>query len=247
MKMRKLSLSVAGLLVCYSNAVADQIIVDFTGDVYSVGSALSSDGVAAGDTVNGQIAYNPYAIPYYDLVLGDGFTRYSYFTGDSFDISIESPSGNIFEVSSPSVDISIQNDQQNGSATLPADAAYFWGSPGSSGTLNGRSPTGWHFGLSRENDLGHLWVDTAPPDLFDWFAITLADINAPDWHWMQFDRSDSDDSIFDSQIRWDITSTDIYLEAPGGEDPEIPEPATMALLGLGLAGFAARSRKPRSA
>jgi hypothetical protein len=34
---------------------------------------------------------------------------------------------------------------------------------------------------------------------------------------------------------------------PGTEDPEIPEPATMALLGLGLAGFAARSRKRRSA
>ena len=34
---------------------------------------------------------------------------------------------------------------------------------------------------------------------------------------------------------------------PGPEDPEIPEPATMALLGLGLAGFAARSRKRRSA
>jgi hypothetical protein len=232
MKMCKLSLSVAGLLVCYSNAVANHIIVDFTGVVYTVGSALLGDGVAVGDTVYGQFAYNPDSISH----------------GEGFAISI----GGGFGVFAAQNTFSTQNDQQNGSATLPADGFIFSGSPGSSDGLNDRYATGWQFGLRRENILGHLWADTDPPDFSDWAGVTLADINAPDWHWMQFEWDNTFESIFDAQIRWDITSLqfgDGYStsETPGGRDPEIPEPATMALLGLGLAGFAARSRKPRSA
>jgi hypothetical protein len=244
MKMRKLSLSVAGLLVCYSNAVADQIIIDFTGNVTSVGSAISSDTVFVGDTVNGQIVYDPNS-----TLLG-----YTY-AGEGFDIDIESatagPGGGggivVFEANSYIAAFSTQNDQQNGSATLRADGFIFSGSPGSSDGLNDRYATGWQFGLRRENILGHLWEDTDPPDFSDWAGVTLADINAPDWHWMQLEWDNTSESIFDAQIRWDITSFEATSEAPGGRDPEIPEPATMALLGLGLAGFAARSRKRCSA
>jgi hypothetical protein len=48
MKMCKLSLLVAGLLVCYSNAVVDQIIIDFAGNVTSVGSSLLEQDFVSG-------------------------------------------------------------------------------------------------------------------------------------------------------------------------------------------------------
>jgi hypothetical protein len=62
-------------------------------------------------------------------------------------------------------------------------------------------------------------------------AITLSDFNSVE---IYFGGSGAIDNIE-------------FSDGPGTNTNEVPEPATMALLGLGLAGFAARSRKRRSA
>ena len=200
------------------------ITTDFTGTIYSVGASISGDGVNVGDLVTGQFSYESTAPD------SNPDANYGNYAALSFSIMF----GAGFSATSSSTGITVQNDRQNGSATLPADGLITHANTVSGGTLNGRSIDAFQFGLRKENIAGHLWADDFLPDAADWAGVSLADINAPSWHWMQFDMM-SDDSIFDSQIRWDITSA--------GETSPVPEPTTMLLLGIGLLGLGGFRKK----
>lgn len=207
------------------SARAVPIIVDFTGEIYTVGASISGAGVSVGDTVFGRFIYDTSATD------SNSDPDYGSYTAFVFDIAFSSG----FSATSLSTSVTVQNDQQNGSATQPADGMTVLSSSVSGFTLNGRSITGYQFGLRKEIADGDLWYYDYLPNLADWAGVTLADINAPDWHWMQFNMG-SDTSIFDSQIRWDITSFRVRSES-------VPEPGTMFLLGIGMVGLVGAGRK----
>ena len=206
------SLLLVALLFIPTSAMA--VTITFIGNVYSVGSSIAGDAVHMGDTVYGRFVYthatddtNP------DINYGD-------YNIVDFDIVFSSG----FSSSSTNTTAIIQNDQLNGPATLAADGMRILATGPTGGALNGRQLTGYQFGLRRENVNGQLWLDDALPSFYDdWPNISLADINTPDWHWMQFVQL-GDRSIFDSQIRWDVTN---FITSA-------PEPPTLALLCLGF-------------
>ena len=202
------------------------ITIDFSGTIYSVGASISGDGVSVGDMVTGQICYDTTAPD------TNPDANYGNYVAQSFSIMF----GSGFSATSSGTTVTVQNDRQNGSATLPADGMIVRANTVSGGTLNGRSINAFQFGLRKENIAGDLWPDDFLPDAADWAGVSLADINAPSWHWMQFDMM-SDSSGFDSQIRWDIASF---------ESSAVPVPATLWLLGsgiLGLVGVRKKSKK----
>ncbi len=220
--MRKKLVLLFIVLVFSSSASVMALTIGFTGNVYSVGLGISGDGVSVGDIITGQFTYDAAVLdPICDTDYG------SYYEAQKFDIMFSSG----FFYSSLSTTAGVQNDRQNGWATLPADGMTVRSDIASGDTLNGKNVTAFQFGLRRENISGHLWSDEYLPDADDWAGVSLADINAPDWHWMEFDH------MLDSQIRWEITSFTVS-----------PEPGTMVLLGIGLAGLAGiRRRKQHSA
>ncbi len=207
------------------------ITVEFTGTIYSVGTSLIGDDVSVGDSVSG--------IFLYDTIEPDSQpsnTGYGTYDALAFGVTL----GTSFSATSLDTTIRVQNDQQNGSATLPADGMTTQANSVTGDTLNGRSISAFQFGLRKENVSGHLWADDFLPDITDWAGVSLADINAPSWHWMQFDMM-SDAIIFDSQIRWNINS--FTISSPNLNP--VPEPGTILLFAIGLLGLAGISRRKK--
>lgn len=215
---------VAGLLLVLSlPSVAGIVTVNFEGTIHTVGDSVSGDGVNVGDGVSGTFSYDTAAS---DL---DSSADRGFYFGDGFSLTL----GGTHTASASSSTVRTQNDQQNGSATNPADGMTVFATPDSGFTLNGRAVEQYQFGLRRDIvTVGQLWADDLLPDLTDWNNITLADVNAPDWHWMAltFDSAE-DTTTFDRQIRWDIDSFSVT-------ESGVPEPATVALLALGLCAIA---------
>lgn len=207
------ALLTVGLLATSFSAQSQLITVDFTGNVTDLGLLLTGDGVMVGSSVSGSFSYD---------TNGGGALS-------SFDISI----GNVFSSSmTGSGVLNVQNDQQNGSATLPADGLTALTGDTSSSAINGLVDPTMQFGLLRDNVLGDLWHDTLPPDLADWANVTLADINDPDWRWLDFEVANTN-HFSDDQIRFDVSSFQVTA---------VPVPAAIWLFGSGLIGLMAFSR-----
>ena len=202
-----------GLLATSFSAQSQLITVDFAGNVTDLGVLLMGDGVVVGSSVSGSFSYD---------TNGGGALS-------SFDISI----GGVFTSSMTGAGVlNVQNDQQNGSATLPADGLTAITGDTTSSAINGLVDPTMQFGLLRENVSGHLWHDTMLPDLSDWANVTLADINDPDWRWLDFEVPNTN-HFSDDQIRFDVSSFEVSA---------VPVPAAIWLFGSGLIGLMAISR-----
>ena len=215
MNKYKILLIGASALLFSSVSQSAIIQVDYEGSVTDLGSLLSGSTVSLNDSVQGSFTYDS------DLSSSDSLL--------SFSISL----GSIFTANSTASSyFNVQNDQQNGSATQPADG-FTVGSGFASTPLNGYTTGSMQFGVLKDNADGQLWNDTLLPDLSDWTNISLADINNPDWHWMDFGVSTTG-NFRDDQIRWDISSFNVS---------PVPEPSVLTLMALGLAGIGFFARR----
>jgi hypothetical protein len=212
-----ISRPLVGAIALFSSVTsfAQIITVNYAGSVTDLGSMLAGDSVVVGDTVVGSFTYDS------NLSATSALSSFSISLGSSFTATASSGTFNV------------QNDQQNGSATLPADGLTL-GSNFTSTGLNGHTTGYMQFGLRKQNVDGQLWYDTALPDLTDWANISLADLNAPDWHWMDFELTTS--PFWDDQIRWDIDSFSVN---------PVSEPTMSILIGMGLVGLSLRKRKQK--
>ena len=219
--MDKLKTLLGISVLLFSSASQATIIqVDYTGSVTSLGNALVGDVVNLNDSVQGSFTYDS------DLGSTDSLLSFSLSLGSLFTANLSGDYG-----------FNVQNDQQNGSATLPADGFIVRGDFIST-PLNGYTSGDMQFGLLRDNVDGQLWNDTLLPDMSDWANITLADINKPDWHWMDFGLPIAEEGAFgDDQIRWDVGSFTVT------DASSVPEPSIFALMVLGLTGIVFTRRK----
>lgn len=219
-KLRVLLGAVALLFSFISQAAV--INVNFEGSVINLGGELQGDVVSLGELVSGSFSYD---------TAGTGIS--------SFSIAIDTFSASVTD----SGFFTVQNDQQNGSATLPADGFILggYGSSVTSSELNGHTAGGsggrLQFGIRKENIIGQLWDDVLLPDMSDWANITLADINAPDWRILDFGLLT--ENFWDDQIRWDVSAFTVT------DNTSVPEPSTILLMGAGLIGFGLSRRRAK--
>ncbi len=219
------ALLAGALLFNPASVLAAIITTNFVGSVYHVGVGLTGGGINVSDTVTGQFSYDTTAT-------GVSSTTYP---GGNFSLSI----GSGFSAMSASSSVRVQNDLQNGSATKAADGLIV-NAAGSitSDTINGRTARSYQFGLRKENIAGQLWPDTQLPDLSDWANVSLADIQAPHWHWMSFTHVQGD-GTFDNQVRWRISDFSVSGNGGSGKGGSqgLPEPGMLGLFGGGLMGL----------
>ena len=216
LKLIKVVLATASLMVTFPT-YAQVITVSFSGSVTDLGALLEGDSVALGSAVNGSFAY--------DTNTSGALSFFNIAIGESFSASLNG-SGNL----------SVQNDAQNGWATNAADGLTAFANATSSSLLNGYSNPSMQFGLRKENVLGQLWGDTLPPDLADWANVSLGDIQAPDWHWMDFGLVTT--NSWDDQIRWEVNAFQVSA---------VPAPAAVWLFASGLISVFGITRKKRFA
>lgn len=212
--MKKLRLIICATLLFSFSASAQIINFNYTGEVTDIGSALTGDGISVGTAMGGSFSY--------DTAGGGSLISFTTSFANGFSASL-GPSGG---------SINVQNDQMNGSATLPADGFTVYAGNTSSNTLNGFSNPDMQFGVLQDNVVGQLWDDELPPDLNDWALITLAAINGPDWRWLDFNIPGV--GTFDDQVRWVVTEYSVS---------GVPVPAAVWLFGSALIGFIGFSRR----
>jgi len=164
---------------------AQSIRVDYTGTVTDIGTLLVGNGVDIGSQMSGSFTY--------DVATGV-VSEFSHSFANGFSANLAAP-----------VNLFVQNDQQNGSATLPADGLIVGGTGVSNTGWNGLANPAMQFGLRQENAAGQLWNDTLPPDLSDWSLVSLAAINGPDWRWLDFNVPNLT-NFADDQIRFSVGS-----------------------------------------
>lgn len=208
------SIVCAALLLFSFSASAQVITFNYTGEVTDIGSSLTGAGISVGTAMSGSFSY--------DTGGGGSLNSFSTSFANGFTANL-GPGGGA---------INVQNDQMNGSATLPADGFTVFASDTNSNSLNGFSNPAMQFGVLQENAVGQLWDDELPPDSNDWALITLAAINGPDWRWLDFNIPGV--GTFDDQIRWTVTEFSVS---------EVPVPAAIWLFGSALIGFIGFSRR----
>ncbi|ANE55796.1 hypothetical protein [Methylomonas sp. DH-1] len=186
-----MQLTLAHVLIASSSLLlplsgqAQSIRVDYTGTVTEIGTLLAGNGVDVGSTLAGSFTYD----------VGTGIvSQFSHAFGNGFTAHLAAP-----------VNLFVQNDQQNGSATLAADGLIVGGSSISNTDWNGLSNPAMQFGLRQDNAAGQLWHDTLPPDLHDWSLVSLAAINGPGWRWLDFNVPNLA-NFADDQIRFSVVS-----------------------------------------
>jgi hypothetical protein len=203
-KLAYVLLASTGLLPLSSQA--QEIRVDYNGSVTDIGVLLAGNGVSVGSAMSGYFIYD----------VGTGIvTDFANTFGNGFSATLASP-----------VNMLVQDDQQNGSATLAADGFTVTGSSTSNADWNGFLNPDMQFGLRQDNADGQLWNGTAPPALNAWSIITLPAINAPDWRWLDFNIPGLA-NFADDQIRFAVDSFTVNA---------VPVPAAVWLFLSGLMG-----------
>lgn len=198
-------LTSASLLLPLSSQ-AQSIRVDYDGTVTDIGSLLLGNGVSVGSAMSGFFIY--------DVNTGI-VSSFTHSFSNGFSASLTSP-----------VNMFVQNDQQNGSATLPGDGLTVNGASASNNSWNGFQNPDMQFGLRQNNADGQLWNDTLPPDLNDWSAVSLAAINGPGWRWLDFNVPNLP-NFADDQIRFSVDSFTVNA---------VPVPTAIWLFLSGLMG-----------
>jgi hypothetical protein len=207
-KLAHVLLASASLLLPLSSQ-AEEIRVDYNGTVTDIGILLTGFGVSVGSSMSGYFVYDATTgvVSAFSNTFSNGFTA---------------------DLSSP-VNMLVQDDQQNGSATLPGDGFTVAGASTSNILWNGFMDPYMQFGLRQDNADGQLWSGTTPPDLNAWSAINLAAINGPDWRWLDFNVPGTA-SFADDQIRFSVE------EYSANEVNAVPVPTAVWLFLSGLMG-----------
>jgi hypothetical protein len=204
-KLAHVLLASAGLLPLSSQA--EEIRIDYNGSVTDIGILLAGNGVAVGSAMSGYFTYD----------VGTGVvTEFANTFSNGFSATLSAP-----------VNMLVQDDQQNGSATLPGDGFTVTGASTSNTNWNGFLNPDMQFGLRQDNADGQLWNGTTPPDLNAWAAITLSAINGPDWRWLDFNVPGLA-NFADDQIRFTVDSYTVNA---------VPVPTAVWLFLSGLMGI----------